>query len=96
MRAKGVALSTCSNWFNNFIIGLITPPLIQKSPYGAFAFFAVFSFLSGVWTWFFVPETARRTLEDMDAIWGDEAGKRDRERVDAAVMRLERELREKN
>ena len=25
LRAKGVALSTCSNWFNNFIIGLITP-----------------------------------------------------------------------
>ena len=23
LRAKGVALSTCSNWFNNFIIGLV-------------------------------------------------------------------------
>ena len=27
LRAKGVALSTSSNWLNNFIIGLITPPL---------------------------------------------------------------------
>ena len=26
LRAKGVAWSTMSNWFNNFIIGLITPP----------------------------------------------------------------------
>lgn len=28
LRAKGVALSTSSNWINNFIIGLITPPLV--------------------------------------------------------------------
>ncbi|KAI5804575.1 MFS sugar transporter-like protein [Geopyxis carbonaria] len=94
-RAKGVALSTCSNWFNNFIIGLITPPLIQKSPWGAFAFFAIFSFLSGVWTWFVVPETAGRSLEDMDAIWGDDSGKRDAERTAVVVGRLERELVER-
>ncbi|KAJ5506207.1 Major facilitator superfamily domain general substrate transporter [Penicillium expansum] len=33
LRAKGVALSTCSNWLNNFIIGLITPPLVQDTGY---------------------------------------------------------------
>ncbi|PLW41957.1 hypothetical protein PCANC_11068 [Puccinia coronata f. sp. avenae] len=27
LRAKGVAVSTMSNWINNFIIGLITPPV---------------------------------------------------------------------
>ncbi|CCX34367.1 Similar to Sugar transport protein 9; acc. no. Q9SX48 [Pyronema omphalodes CBS 100304] len=96
MRAKGVALSTCSNWFNNFIIGLITPALVQKSPYGAFAFFAVFSFLSGVWSYFVVPETAGRTLEDMDAIWGDDQGRLDKERTALVVSRLEMELAERN
>ena len=35
LRAKGVALSTCSNWLNNFIIGLITPPLVQNTGFGA-------------------------------------------------------------
>ncbi|KAL2681380.1 hypothetical protein Neosp_008991 [[Neocosmospora] mangrovei] len=30
LRAKGVAISTCSNWINNFIIGLITPPLMDQ------------------------------------------------------------------
>jgi MFS family permease len=34
LRAKGVALSTCSNWLNNFIIGLITPPLVENTGYG--------------------------------------------------------------
>lgn len=96
LRAKGVALSTCSNWFNNFIVGLITPPLVQHSAYGAFVFFAVFSLLSGAWTWFVVPETTGRSLEDMDEIWGDDSGRRDKERTLAVVSRLERELAERH
>ena len=35
LRAKGVALATCSNWLNNFIIGLITPPLVINTGFGA-------------------------------------------------------------
>ncbi|BEI82216.1 hypothetical protein CcaverHIS002_0300840 [Cutaneotrichosporon cavernicola] len=69
-RAKGVALATCSNWFNNFIIGLITPPLVKGTGYGAFVFFGVFSALSGVWTFFCVPETKGITLEQMDSVFG--------------------------
>ncbi|KAL8853961.1 MAG: hypothetical protein Q9221_001269 [Calogaya cf. arnoldii] len=71
LRAKGVALSTCSNWFNNFIIGLITPPLVQNTGFGAYTFFAVFCLLSFVWTFFFVPETRGRTLEQMDHVFKD-------------------------
>jgi len=83
---------TVSNRYS--IIGLITPALVQHSPYGAFAFFAVFSFLSGVWTYFAVPETSGRSLEDMDAVWGDDQGRSDKERTSAVVSRLERELAE--
>ncbi|KAJ5822966.1 General substrate transporter [Penicillium robsamsonii] len=71
LRAKGVALSTCSNWLNNFIIGLITPPLVQDTGYGAYVFFAVFCILAGMWTYFFVPETKGRTLEQMDHVFKD-------------------------
>ncbi|KAI4129854.1 MAG: hypothetical protein LQ338_002037 [Usnochroma carphineum] len=71
LRAKGVALATCSNWLNNFIIGLITPPLVQNTGYGAYTFFAVFCLLSLVWTFFFVPETRGRTLEQMDHVFKD-------------------------
>jgi len=80
LRAKGVALSTCSNWFNNFIIGLITPPLVQNTGYGAYVFFAVFCLLSLVWTYFFVPETAHRTLEQMDHVFKDSTSEREEER----------------
>ena len=71
LRAKGVALSTCSNWLNNFIIGLITPPLVQNTGFGAYTFFAVFCLLSLLWTFYFVPETRGRTLEAMDHVFND-------------------------
>jgi hypothetical protein len=80
LRAKGVALSTCSNWFNNFIIGLITSPLVQNTGYGAYIFFAVFCLLSLVWTHFLVPETSHRTLEQMDHMFGDNTSEREEER----------------
>lgn len=71
LRAKGVALSTCSNWLNNFIVGLITPPLVQNTGFGAYTFFATFCLLSLVWTQLFVPETRGRTLEQMDHVFKD-------------------------
>ncbi|KAH9468969.1 hypothetical protein Pst134EA_009493 [Puccinia striiformis f. sp. tritici] len=71
LRAKGVAVSTMSNWINNFIIGFITPPLIEKTHEGAFIFFAFNSLLSWVFVWFVVPETAYRSLEEMDQVFGD-------------------------
>ncbi|KAF4767365.1 hypothetical protein HAV15_009197 [Penicillium sp. str.  len=78
LRAKGVALSTCSNWLNNFIIGLITPPLVQDTGYGAYVFFAVFCLLAGVWTYFFVPETKGRTLEQMDHVFKDNSSEEEK------------------
>lgn len=89
LRAKGVALSTCSNWFNNFVIGLITPPLVQDTGYGAYVFFAVFCLLSGIWTFFFVPETNGKSLEDMDKVFKDissEAEEQRRERIEREIV----------
>ncbi|KAL2671512.1 hypothetical protein Neosp_014102 [[Neocosmospora] mangrovei] len=87
LRAKGVAISTCSNWINNFIIGLITPPLVQKTGFGAYVFFAVFCLLSLVWVWFCVPETNGKTLEEMDEVFNDRSGMED-------IAKKERTLRE--
>ena len=88
VRAKGVALSTCSNWLNNFIIGLITPPLVQNTGFGAYTFFAVFCLLSFIWTLYFVPETRGRTLEAMDHVFKDIAS----EDEESRRKTIEREL----
>ncbi|KAJ3461192.1 hypothetical protein MRS44_009745 [Fusarium solani] len=77
LRAKGVAISTCSNWINNFIIGLITPPLVRETGFGAYVFFAVFCLLSFIWVWFSVPETNGKTLEEMDQVFNDRSGVED-------------------
>ncbi|KAH8646356.1 general substrate transporter [Xylariales sp. PMI_506] len=77
LRAKGVSLSTASNWINNFIIGLITPPLVQNTGYGAYVFFAVFCLVALFWAYFFVPETARKTLEEMDEVFKDHSSTTD-------------------
>ncbi|KAI9876134.1 MAG: hypothetical protein M1830_007276 [Pleopsidium flavum] len=51
--------------------GLITPPLVQNTGFGAYTFFAVFCLLSFIWTFLFVPETNGRTLEQMDHVFKD-------------------------
>ncbi|KAF2096400.1 putative MFS monosaccharide transporter [Rhizodiscina lignyota] len=88
LRAKGVALSTCSNWLNNFIIGLITPPLVVNTGFGAYVFFAVFCALSFVWTFFFVPETNGRSLEQMDHVFKDHTTEAEEQRK----LRIERDI----
>ncbi|GLI77766.1 hypothetical protein PoHVEF18_006060 [Penicillium ochrochloron] len=82
-----------SNWLNNFIVGLITPPLVEDTGYGAYVFFAGFCVLSGVWTFFFMPETMDRTLEQMDYLFKDNSSeyKRERRHVIEAIVWAERE-----
>ncbi|KAI0423447.1 arabinose-proton symporter [Xylaria sp. FL1042] len=77
VRAKGTAYGTMSNWLNNFIIGLVTPPLISNTGFGTYVFFAAFCFIAIFWTWFFVPETKNKTLEQMDQVFEDNSGERE-------------------
>ncbi|EAW11251.1 putative MFS monosaccharide transporter [Aspergillus clavatus NRRL 1] len=96
LRAKGVALSTCSNWLNNFIIGLITPPLVENTGYGAYVFFAVFCLLALLWTFFIVPETKGRTLEQMDHVFKDNSSEAEKERrlaIETELLRAEHQYR---
>lgn len=74
VRSKGVALSTASNWTNNFIIGLITPPLMAYSPAITFITFSTTCFLAYLWASRCVPETAGRSLEEIGRLFGDGGG----------------------
>ena len=70
IRAKGVALSTASNWLWNFIIGEITPYMVDSDEgnlkskvffiWGATCTLCVF------FAYFFVPETKGLSLEQVD------------------------------
>ncbi|KAK5658961.1 hypothetical protein OQA88_1779 [Cercophora sp. LCS_1] len=68
-RAKANAVSTCTNWLFNFLIVMVTPIMITNIGWGTYLFFTVVnaSFLPIIW--FFYPETARRSLEEIDIIF---------------------------
>lgn len=61
-RAKAMSITTSANWMCNFIIGLITPPMLANIGYGTYVFFGVFCFLSFFFVWFFVPGKNRLYL----------------------------------
>ncbi|KAI0036027.1 general substrate transporter [Vararia minispora EC-137] len=71
-RAKGMALSTVSNWLCNFIIAFITPPLFAVLRGGYYFVLLGFCLLSGVVVYIFYPETAHLTLEQLGSAFGDD------------------------
>ncbi|PTB37086.1 uncharacterized protein TrAFT101_010819 [Trichoderma asperellum] len=71
-RPYGVSLGASSNWMNNFIIGQVTPDMLQGITYGTYILFGVLTYLGAAFIYFFVPETKRLTLEEMDIIFGSE------------------------
>ncbi|KAK5134871.1 hypothetical protein LTR08_005961 [Meristemomyces frigidus] len=68
-RAKANAISTCSNWLWNFTVVMFTPPFVAASPYGCYLFFAVVNACFIPVIYFFYPETAGRSLEEIDLVF---------------------------
>ncbi|KAI1646861.1 general substrate transporter [Daldinia loculata] len=68
-RAKANATSTCTNWLFNFLIVMITPIMISNIGWGTYLFFAVVNACFLPIIWFFYPETAKRSLEEIDIIF---------------------------
>ncbi|KAI0047303.1 general substrate transporter [Auriscalpium vulgare] len=71
-RAKGMALSTVSNWTCNFIIAFITPPLFSSIGAGYYFVLLAFCAVSGVFVYFVYPETAHLTLEQLGQVFGEQ------------------------
>ncbi|KAG9661383.1 general substrate transporter, partial [Aureobasidium melanogenum] len=90
VRAKGISIGASSNWLNNFAIGQATPDMVKSMNYGTFIFFGIICFLAAAFIFFLVPETKGLTLEEMDEIFGDEAGNAadDRARLDRIYTEL--------
>ncbi|KAG0235937.1 hypothetical protein BGW41_000628 [Actinomortierella wolfii] len=61
------AVATCVNWGTNFVIGLVFPSLNEALGNGTFIIFMAFCAIGAVYTWFIVPETRQRPIEDIMA-----------------------------
>ncbi|AEO68190.1 1d9d6cef-7ff6-41e4-9acc-c21bbbf9e231 [Thermothielavioides terrestris] len=83
-RPYGVSLGASSNWMNNFIVGQVTPDMLSGITYGTYILFGLLTYLGAAFIWFFVPETKRLTLEEMDVVFGSQGtAQADFERMEA-------------
>ena len=80
-RSKAMAITTSATWMCNFIIGLVTPDMLEVLGFGTYLFFAAFAFISFFFVYFLVPETRGKSLEDMDMVFGDTAAHEEKTRL---------------
>lgn len=71
-RAKGVGLATAIIWLANFIIGVVVPEMVIQIGWGTYLFFGCFCFAAAVFSWYFVPETSGKSLEQIATVFGDD------------------------
>ncbi|WPG97487.1 general substrate transporter [Acrodontium crateriforme] len=74
LRQKGAALGTATNWIFNFMVVEITPIGIQNLGWKFYILWTVFNGLFVPLVYFFYPETAGRTLEDLDYYFRQQPG----------------------
>ncbi|KAJ6157515.1 hypothetical protein N7470_005107 [Penicillium chermesinum] len=81
IRSKAVSITTSATWMCNFIIGLVTPDMLETISWGTYIFFAAFCLIALAFTFFVIPETRGKTLEDMDLIFGDTAAHEEKKHI---------------
>ncbi|KAF7433183.1 hypothetical protein PC9H_005132 [Pleurotus ostreatus] len=69
IRAAANALSTASNWTFNFLVVMVTGPAFANISWRTYIVFACLNAILAPLVYFFFPETAGRSLEDMDVIF---------------------------
>lgn len=69
VRAKAIALSTASNWFFNFGLAWAVPPGLSNIAYKTYFIFGTFNVAAFIHIFFMFPETAGRTLEEVEEIF---------------------------
>jgi hypothetical protein len=79
MRAKGVSIGASSNWLNNFAVAISTPDFVAAASYGAYIFLGLMCIIGAAYVYWGVPETAGRSLDEIDELFGDASGRSARE-----------------
>lgn len=69
IRAAANGISTSANWLFNFMVVLITPIAFANISNYTYLIFAVINALIAITSWWIFPETAGRSLEEMDGIF---------------------------
>lgn len=68
VRGRGMSVATVANWGSNFVVTLLFPGVVAAlGSAAAFAIFAVLSVGAWIYTYFQVPETNGKSLEEIEA-----------------------------
>jgi SP family arabinose:H+ symporter-like MFS transporter len=72
VRGQAIALATLANFSSNFAVSLALPPLrAAAGPAATYFFFAAVGVLAVVVIDRAVPETKGKSLEEIEAMWGE-------------------------
>lgn len=71
VRSKGAAMSTATNWLFNFIVGEMTPILLDVITWRTYLIPGVSCVLSFLCVHYLFPETKGLSLEDMGSVFDD-------------------------
>jgi len=71
VRGKAVSVATSSNWLFNFALAWAIPPGLAKIAYKTYFIFGTFNFVAFIHIFFCFPETAQRTLEEIEAVFAE-------------------------
>jgi MFS transporter, SP family, xylose:H+ symportor len=76
IRGKAMAVAVAAQWIANYLVSWTfpmldgNPTLVSHFNHGfAYWIYGVMSILAALFVWKFVPETKKRTLEQMEALW---------------------------
>ncbi|KAE9376701.1 general substrate transporter [Stipitochalara longipes BDJ] len=68
-RSKGVSIGVMVSFAFNTMIGQVTSPAIHSISWRYFLVFVVCNFTNAIFFWAFMPETAKRPLEEMNVLF---------------------------
>ncbi|KAI0259680.1 general substrate transporter [Gloeopeniophorella convolvens] len=69
VRAKAVSFSTASNWAFNFALAWAVPPGLSNIAFKTYFIFGTFNAAAFIHIFFMFPETAGRTLEEIEDVF---------------------------
>jgi SP family xylose:H+ symportor-like MFS transporter len=69
IRGSAVAIAVAVQWISNLVVSTTFPKLNSWNSTLTYLMYGIFSILSAVFVYFMVPETKRKTLEDIEEIW---------------------------
>ncbi|OBT39592.1 hypothetical protein VE00_10554 [Pseudogymnoascus sp. WSF 3629] len=69
MRGRATSMTTATNWFVNFWFALYIPTAMNKISWALYIIFAGLCYLMAIVIYLFYPESAGKTLEEMDLLF---------------------------